>query len=762
MSTNALPPVLSRQLAHAPATFRASLATRLSSTTPTTGPRLQRAWTRAPRFSSTSGSALLAHTKTVYFGYSHASATRSARDHQRYIERDAACLHATGTIAESLDERLALWTALGAHAIARRGHLRAHDSTDPRLASALADLAPADNQHPHPAVPTTADTHDTLRTMLATQAPDVDLDGDDGIRERRPRSSILQYRFILELPHHLPPDTSIRILGKWCDAELTQHDLSFHAAIHEPEHTNDPRNWHAHVLVAPIRLLPHPDPAHRWSFETANRFGLAALRPHRIQVLSANVPGMPRKGSRQRSRELLVGFRQAWVDQLNPVLERIGIPTRYTTVTEREPSPGSPQHHGPPEGHGWPLDRPELRLRTGLAHTGFYPGGAFARAVLGPDGDPPGPGVLNTQDPSHDPDALQAHNLTIEAIHRHTLCFEQWRRDRDRLRRHANSFPPAEVHDRPPNFAIGHAAHAVAALFPAGVLRNLTEEQHPDARELLETATAWKTVVAPYLTVVTDLRKTASRTDPDAWQAAHARAVKALPDLSPDDYHRVFPQPVADALLDAAIPDTQHRIALLDRRRLTLARTPNLHRNFIKPYTDVALDPDTGSFTAPTPALGPTTRTFIESCYRAAWLRETHRYEPKDPLLPERLTDPFWTERLTPLERIQFNIPFARPADPPAAPPPPADPPYVPLSPDEEGLIRVHIENEIRAIRNTTDAKAPAQAKRLLAHDSAGPRLHPAERTYLRATASGARPATPRAPAPPSVTPARGPAPPRS
>ena len=238
---------LSHLLRHSPAPFRRRLARQFGRLPPharaNTVRTAARAWRAAPRFSTASASPH-ADRRPAYFDLSSTTSAAAAMRHQAYIERDSACIHSRGTIADNLNERTRLWSELGARSITRSGHLRAHAGTDPRLAEAIAHLSPDDAAQP-PTLHTTHDTHDHYRSTLQRLAEDIDLDGDHGIHSRSPRSSIIQYRIILELPHQLDPHQSAAALDAWCDAELHEHRIAFHAAIHQPEHGNDPRNWHA-------------------------------------------------------------------------------------------------------------------------------------------------------------------------------------------------------------------------------------------------------------------------------------------------------------------------------------------------------------------------------------------------------------------------------------------------------------------------------------------------------------------------------------
>lgn len=94
-----------------------------------------------------------------------------------------------------------------------------------------------------------------------------------GTRESTPRRTLVQRRIVFLLAHELPLDAQERVLARWYEQELAAHGTSDHAVIHRPEGQNDRRNWHAHIVYAPITLErehdAHGNETGRYTFEAA-------------------------------------------------------------------------------------------------------------------------------------------------------------------------------------------------------------------------------------------------------------------------------------------------------------------------------------------------------------------------------------------------------------------------------------------------------------------------------------------------------------
>lgn len=732
---------LSHLLRHSPAPFRRRLARQFGRLPPharaNTVRTAARAWRAAPRFSTASASPH-SDRRPAYFDLSSTTSAAAAMRHQAYIERDSACIHSRGTIADNLNERTRLWSELGARSITRSGHLRAHAGTDPRLAEAIAHLSPDDAAQP-PTLHTTHDTHDHYRSTLQRLAEDIDLDGDHGIHSRSPRSSIIQYRIILELPHQLDPHQSAAALDAWCDAELHEHRIAFHAAIHQPEHGNDPRNWHAHI-VFPAVGLHRIDGSDQWTFERFHQKFPPELRPPRLQVLRCYTPpGASRKGVRRKRLELLQHLRRSWVDTINQALELTDTNVRYVT---RSPAPANPdrdRHHGPAHGHGWPLERPELRLAAGLAVIGFYPGGNMALQLFGRDSKVPAPAAIDPQTSQYDPIDATIDTFINRTAQAHQALLRLWLQERKRLRRRDTAHAHDELRDKPPNLALGHAAQTVATLFRTGVLANLAADGNAAAREIRETARLWRAAVKPYHVIVEQARASASPRHAAHWQEVHRSAARELRDLGLRDFRAAFTPAVADTLLHAIEdPTAATRLNALEHRTLELSNNPDLVTTAAAARTSATIDPRTGEFDAATPTLADKLRRFLETAFRAAWLRRERAAQDPDARFPDRSADPHWTlglslpERADLLARKAPDVSVTAPADTPGA--------------DPAVDFQTHCAAVLRYVREHTDAQALRLARDLLADPRAALVLSPDDSELLRAAARGAKPSPDESP----------------
>ena len=153
-----------------------------------------------------------------------------------------------------------------------------------------------------------------------------------GTREFAPRRTLVQRRIIFELAHELPLEAQERALARWCEQELAAHGISYHAVIHQPEGQNDPRNWHAHIVYAPITLErevgAQGTETGRFTFEAADRL---PPMPTRLRVLGGNGP----QGRRGASK-LVQEWRKALADIQNVELRRVGTDKRYDPRSYRD------------------------------------------------------------------------------------------------------------------------------------------------------------------------------------------------------------------------------------------------------------------------------------------------------------------------------------------------------------------------------------------------------------------------------------------
>ena len=231
---------------------------------------------------------------SFHFEMSRTGSVGAAVAHQSYIERDGACVASFGNIHHSYEERCRLWRALGECTVQRRGCIRfTADANDElkmlvqenalrwaeegripvRVKHQIARLGPlywkqVDGKGEPKIVKVwthDADDHDRFMAVLRgvpawRPAEPDDPDEDDrkrthgasplpvGVRVFRPRQTILQRRIVAKLAHELPLDAQERALRAWCERTFGDTGCTWHAVIHQPEGSNDPRNWHAHIV----------------------------------------------------------------------------------------------------------------------------------------------------------------------------------------------------------------------------------------------------------------------------------------------------------------------------------------------------------------------------------------------------------------------------------------------------------------------------------------------------------------------------------
>ena len=140
-----------------------------------------------------------------------------------------------------------------------------------------------------------------------------------------PRRTIIQRRIELELAHELPLEAQTRALKRWCDEALGAAGVSYHAVIHQPEGQNDVRNWHAHVVCAPITATrerdTNGDETGKYEFERGRRL---PPMPALLRALAGNGPQ-----GRRGAGEVVKRWREQLATIQNEELARAGATKRY-------------------------------------------------------------------------------------------------------------------------------------------------------------------------------------------------------------------------------------------------------------------------------------------------------------------------------------------------------------------------------------------------------------------------------------------------
>lgn len=79
------------------------------------------------------------------------------------------------------------------------------------------------------------------------------------------RGGRVQFRVVGELPYDVPHEARIRILKGFAQ-EFEKRNLPFIAVMHSPDHTNDDRNWHFHLVYhdRPVKKFTGKAEDHLW------------------------------------------------------------------------------------------------------------------------------------------------------------------------------------------------------------------------------------------------------------------------------------------------------------------------------------------------------------------------------------------------------------------------------------------------------------------------------------------------------------------
>ena len=149
----------------------------------------------------------------------------------------------------------------------------------------------------------------------------------------RARGGRTQYRLVAELPAELDDVERILIVKEFCES-LNALGPMFEAVIHGPDHDNDARNYHLHVIY-------HDRPADylrdlgKWDMEvrTPVRGRQGRFKPLRKKVVLGWKKGMTR---RQAGEVYLKALRELWAEVNNAALVRARKYPRYDPRTYAE------------------------------------------------------------------------------------------------------------------------------------------------------------------------------------------------------------------------------------------------------------------------------------------------------------------------------------------------------------------------------------------------------------------------------------------
>ena len=159
-----------------------------------------------------------------------------------------------------------------------------------------------------------------------------------GLKEVKPRASIVQRRIVMELAHEISQAEREKSVRAWCAKNLK--GLGWHAVIHAPEDKNDSRNWHAHIVYSNVAVERRPSGV-GWTFEDQK----TAPKPNEtIRTLNADGPlrGRGRNQLIQRWRKEICDHQNVYLNARN--IDKIYDHRSYRTMgVERVPG----EHLGP-------------------------------------------------------------------------------------------------------------------------------------------------------------------------------------------------------------------------------------------------------------------------------------------------------------------------------------------------------------------------------------------------------------------------------
>ncbi len=286
----------------------------------------------------------------------------AATAHIDYIERINACSYRCGNISDDPEGRRQFWRSLGRLAVHKTGSVKLPNQLPEeflqQLAPVLHDFAKRGHcpaflvekflagnagDKPLSISKLNAEDYDELHTAIhdawrETQDPEhpdspstkAPLPGD--MKHFAPRSSLIQRRIILELPHDVSAEARERILKDWCRRVFEPHSVHYEAVIHDPPEGNDARNFHAHIVWCQHDVQRDPATG-AWDFEHADRMPPT----NRLgSILSRNTSGLTQQERNELARETLRQMRTDFAETANRELSAHLSNRRYDPRSYRD------------------------------------------------------------------------------------------------------------------------------------------------------------------------------------------------------------------------------------------------------------------------------------------------------------------------------------------------------------------------------------------------------------------------------------------
>ena len=161
---------------------------------------------------------------------------------------------------------------------------------------------------------------DEARSSLRWLREQPDWNKDDpAVKEKLGEGGRIQYRMIGELPHELDLRGRSAILAEFAH-EFEKRNLPYVAVMHAPDHTNDDRNWHFHLIYydRPIEKMADG----RWDFEVEETY----KRPNRMT--RSHFPYRQEKVKEVHEKTWIPKMRKRLAEITNDHLQMGGVPRR--------------------------------------------------------------------------------------------------------------------------------------------------------------------------------------------------------------------------------------------------------------------------------------------------------------------------------------------------------------------------------------------------------------------------------------------------
>lgn len=180
---------------------------------------------------------------------------------------------------------------------------------------------------------------DTLKSNLATFA--------DG------RGGRVQHRIVIEIPTELGPTRGFELIKEFAGG-LAKRGLMVVAVMHAPDHKNNEKNWHGHIVYydRPCRRLTQADieakalEGYRTDHLAEGQWDFTAITPKRNRSNGKATPFKQNKVREVSSKHWIPNLRKEYAELTNAHLERAGVDRRLDPRTYEEMGiEADPQEH---------------------------------------------------------------------------------------------------------------------------------------------------------------------------------------------------------------------------------------------------------------------------------------------------------------------------------------------------------------------------------------------------------------------------------